>query len=56
MRAHAFYWRNADQREVDVIDEESDTLRAYETKLDPIKSAHIPLALAGCTRFVRLIS
>lgn len=43
-QVRSFYWRNADQREIDIIEEESDMLRAFEIKLSPKKVVRIPLA------------
>lgn len=43
-RVRSYYWRNAEQREIDIIEEENDTLRAYECKLNSKKSIKIPIA------------
>jgi len=43
-RVRSYYWRNNNQREIDLIEEESDVLRAYEIKVSPNKSAKVPLA------------
>lgn len=40
----SFYWRNPDGREIDIVEEESDQIRAYECKLSPSKSASKPAA------------
>lgn len=45
-RVRSFYWRNGDQREIDMIEEESDALRAYETKLGLKKTVRVPLAFS----------
>jgi uncharacterized protein len=45
-RVRPYYWRNAEQREIDLIEEESDTLRAFETKINPKKTAKAPLAFS----------
>jgi len=43
-RVRSYYWRNNDQREIDLVEEESDVLRAYEAKINPNKSAKVPIA------------
>jgi len=43
-RVRSYYWRNADQREIDIIEEEADALRAYECKINPKKTVRVPLA------------
>jgi predicted AAA+ superfamily ATPase len=43
-RVRSYYWRNADQREIDIIEEESDVLRAYECKINSKKTVRVPLA------------
>ncbi len=43
-RIRSYYWRNADQREIDIIEEEADALRAYECKFNTNKATRIPLA------------
>ncbi len=45
-RVRSYYWRNADQREIDIIEEEADTLRAYECKFNSKKEARVPLAFS----------
>lgn len=45
-RVRSYYWRNADQREIDIIEEEVDILRAYECKLNTKKTVRIPLAFS----------
>jgi predicted AAA+ superfamily ATPase len=45
-RVRSYYWRNADQREIDIIEEEADKLRAYECKLNPKKTVRIPVAFS----------
>lgn len=45
-RVRSYYWRNADQREIDIIEEESDILRAYECKLSVKKIVRVPLAFS----------
>lgn len=45
-RVRSYYWRNNDQREIDLVEEESDVLRAYEVKINPNKSAKVPLAFS----------
>lgn len=45
-RVRSYYWRNNDQREIDIIEEESDVLRAYECKLNSKKTIRIPLAFS----------
>lgn len=43
-RVRSYYWRNAEKREIDLIEEEADNLRAYECNLSDKKTARIPLA------------
>ncbi len=43
-RVSSFYWRNADGREIDMIEEENDSLRAYECKFSNKKVTKIPVA------------
>lgn len=43
-RVRSYYWRNNDQREIDIIEEEGDILRAYECKAGLKMNAKIPLA------------
>lgn len=43
-RVRSYYWRNAEQREIDIIEEENNTLRAYECKLNSKKTVKVPLA------------
>ena len=45
-RVRSYYWRNADQREIDIIEEEAGMLRAYECKLGANKIVRIPLAFS----------
>lgn len=46
-RVRSFYWRNADQREIDIVEEEADVLRAYECKINTKKKTiHVPLAFS----------
>jgi predicted AAA+ superfamily ATPase len=45
-RVRSYYWRNNDQREIDIIEEESDLLRAYECKLNIKKTIRLPLAFS----------
>ncbi len=45
-RVRSYYWRNSDQREIDIIEEESDLLRAYETKLNTKSTARVPLSFS----------
>ncbi len=45
-RVRSYYWRNADQREIDIIEEEADELRAYECKFNPKKAVRVPLAFS----------
>ncbi|HUD08359.1 MAG TPA: ATP-binding protein [Candidatus Saccharimonadales bacterium] len=45
-RVRSYYWRNADQREIDIIEEESDVLRAYECKVNNKKTVRVPLAFS----------
>lgn len=42
-RVRSYYWRNADQREIDIIEEENDAVRAYECKYSPFKTVRVPL-------------
>jgi predicted AAA+ superfamily ATPase len=46
-RVRSYYWRNLDQREIDIIEEESDALRAYECKYSPKKKVRAPLAFGN---------
>ncbi|HVU60004.1 MAG TPA: ATP-binding protein [Candidatus Saccharimonadales bacterium] len=43
-RVRSYYWRNEDQREIDIIEEEAGSLRAYECKFSTKKEARIPVA------------
>lgn len=43
-RVRSYYWRNQDQREIDIVEEEADSLRAYECKFSAKKEARIPIA------------
>lgn len=43
-RVRSFYWRNLDQREIDLIEEEETELRAYEFKYGSKKLPKIPIA------------
>jgi len=43
-RVRSYYWRNADQREIDIVEEEADELRAYECKFSAKKTVRVPLA------------
>ncbi len=43
-RVRSYYWRNAEQREIDLVEEEADTLRAYECKFNIRKTVRMPLA------------
>lgn len=45
-RVRSYYWRNADQREIDIIEEENDAIRAYECKFNANKTAKVPLAFS----------
>lgn len=45
-RVRSYYWRNADQREIDIIEEENDAIRAYECKFSAKKTAKVPLAFS----------
>jgi uncharacterized protein len=45
-RVRSYYWRNADQREIDIVEEEAGGLRAYECKFSTKKIARVPLAFA----------
>lgn len=45
-RVRSYYWRNADQREIDIVEEEADTLRAYECKFSAKKTVRVPLAFS----------
>jgi predicted AAA+ superfamily ATPase len=42
-RVRSFYWRNNDQQEVDIVEEEGDILRSYECKLKNGKIVRPPL-------------
>ncbi len=41
-RVRSYYWRNPEQREIDIVEEESEDLRAYECKYSS-KIAKLPL-------------
>lgn len=41
-RVRSYYWRNYDQQEIDIIEEESDTIRAFECKFSNKKLVKIP--------------
>ena len=41
-RVRSYYWRNNDQQEIDIIEENSDTIRAFECKYSDKKSAKVP--------------
>lgn len=43
-RVRSYYWRNNDQREIDIIEEESDEIRAFECKYGDKKKIRIPVA------------
>lgn len=43
-RVRSYYWRNEEQREIDIIEEEAGSLRAYECKYSTRKNVRIPLA------------
>lgn len=43
-RVRSYYWRNAEKREIDIVEEEADNLRAYECKLNDKKTPRVPLA------------
>lgn len=43
-RVRSFYWRNADQREIDIIEEEADSVRAFECKYSSSKTIRPPLS------------
>jgi uncharacterized protein len=43
-RVRSYYWRNTEKREIDIIEEEADELRAYECKLSDKKMVRVPLA------------
>lgn len=43
MRVRSFYWRNSDKREVDIIEEEGGTLRAFECKFSIKKQPKPPV-------------
>lgn len=45
-RVRSYYWRNADRREIDMIEEEADMLRAFECKFSSKKDARAPLAFS----------
>lgn len=45
-RVRSYYWRNADQREIDIIEEEADVLRVYECKYNTKKAVRVPLAFS----------
>jgi len=45
-RVRSYYWRNADQREIDIIEDESDILRAYECKVNNKKAVRVPMAFS----------
>ncbi len=39
----SYYWRNANKREIDLVEEEGQTLRAFEIKLGTKKRPHLPI-------------
>lgn len=41
-RVRSYYWRNYDQQKIDIIEEESDTIRAFECKYSDKKSVKVP--------------
>ena len=41
-RVRSYYWRNYDQQEIDIIEAESDEIRAFECKYNSNKSVKIP--------------
>lgn len=41
-----YYWRNREQREIDLVEQESDQLRAYEFKYGTKKLLKVPVAFA----------
>ncbi len=43
-RVTSYYWRNAEGREIDIIEEEADKLRAYECKYNARRSVKPPVA------------
>ena len=43
-RVRSYYWRNADQREIDIVEEEGEEIHAYECKFNAKKMARVPLA------------
>jgi predicted AAA+ superfamily ATPase len=45
-RVRSYYWRNQDQREIDLIEEEADTLRAYECKYGTKNNVRVPIAFS----------
>lgn len=45
-RVRSYYWRNEDQREIDMIEEEADLLRAYECKFSAKREARVPIAFS----------
>ncbi|MFZ2544742.1 MAG: ATP-binding protein [Candidatus Saccharimonadales bacterium] len=42
-RVRSYYWRNDDQREIDLVEEESGVLRAYEMKYSSKKLPKLPV-------------
>lgn len=42
----AFYWRNLEQREIDLVEQEGQDLRVYEMKFNSIKKPKIPVAFS----------
>lgn len=45
-RVRSYYWRNADQREIDLVEEEAGSLRAFEMKSGTKKTVRVPLAFS----------
>jgi len=45
-RVRSYYWRSPDQREIDIIEEEADELRAYECKYNPNKTVRVPVGFS----------
>ncbi|MGI9027654.1 MAG: ATP-binding protein [Candidatus Saccharimonadales bacterium] len=43
-RVRSYYWRNQDQREIDIIEEETDELRAYECKYGTRGNVRVPIS------------
>lgn len=45
-RVRSYYWRNEDQREIDIVEEEADSLHAYECKFSVKRDTRVPIAFS----------